>query len=207
MASAAQVLANQANAQHSTGPKTDTGKARASRNNLKHGLTLGVLTLSPEEQKQFCEFEAKMRAECLPVGALECEAFQQFLDGVARINKIRSIVGDMIEKYNDDPLLQLETEATYRQLDRYRAAAEMIVYRAVKTLRELQTTRLFREFHVTKDEQEVIPPLVNPGEKFWCGGDMRMAHNDREIFYNIYGSEPLTSRFPPPPPGARVQAF
>ena len=66
MASAAQVLANQANAQHSTGPKSEAGKARASRNNLKHGLTLGVLTLSPEEQTQFCEFEAKMRAECNP---------------------------------------------------------------------------------------------------------------------------------------------
>ena len=207
MASAAQVLANHANAQLSTGPKTDAGKASASRNNLKHGLTLGVLTLSPDEQKQFCEFEAKLRAECLPVGALECEVFEQFLDGAARISKIRRIVGDMIEKYNDDPLLQPETEATYRQLDRYRGAAEMTVYRAVKTLRELQTTRLFREFHVTKDEQDVVPPLVNPGEKFWCGGEMRMAHNDRELFYHIYGPEPLTSRFPTPTPGARVQAF
>ncbi len=207
MASAAQALANQANAQHSTGPKSDAGKARSARNNLKHGLTLGVLTLSPEEQTQFCEFEAKLRAECKPEGALECEVFQQFLDGAARINKIRGIAGAMIEQYQDDPLLQPETEAAYRQLNRYRAAAEMTVYRAIKTLRELQTTRLFRTFHVTKEEQEVIPPLVNPGEKFWCGGDMKLGHNDRELFYYIYGAEPLTSRFPPQDPASRVQAF
>ncbi len=207
MASAAQVLANHANAQHSTGPKSDEGKARASRNNLKHGLTLGVLTLSPEEQTQFCDFEAKMRTECNPEGALECEAFQQFLDGAARINKIRGIVGAMIEQFNDDPLLQPDTEAAYRQLNRYRAAAEMTVYRAIKTLRELQTARLFRSFHVTKEEQEVIPPLVNPGEKFCCGGEMKLGHNDRELFYCIYGTEPLTSRFPPQDPSARVHSF
>jgi len=207
MASAAQAFANQANAQHSTGPKTDEGKARSARNNLKHGLTLGVLVLSPEEETKFCEFEAKMRAECKPEGALECEAFQQFLDGAARLTKIRSIVGDMIQQYEDEPLLQPETQATFRQLNRYRGAAEMTVYRAVKTLRDLQTTRLFRQFHVTSEEQEVIPPLVNPGEKFWCGGDMKLGHNDRELFYCIYGPDPLTSRFPPPPPGSRVNVF
>ena len=207
MATPAQVLANQANAQHSTGPNTEAGKARSSRNNLQHGLTLGVLILLPEEQARFCEFEAKLRAECKPEGVLECEAFQQFLDAAARIGKIRAIVAGMIEQYNDDPLLQPETEAKYRQLNRYRAAAEMTAYRAVKTLRELQTARLFRAFHITPEEREVIPPLVNPGEKFWCGGEMRYGHNDRELFYRIYGAESLTSRFPPREPASGVHVF
>ena len=38
MASAAQVLANKQNAQHSTGPKTTAGKAASSRNALKYGI-------------------------------------------------------------------------------------------------------------------------------------------------------------------------
>ena len=207
MATPAQVLANQANAQHSTGPTTDLGKARSSRNNLQHGLTLGVLILSSEEQARFCEFEANLRAECKPEGILEREALQQFLDAAARIGKIRAIVAGMIEQYNDDPLLQPETEAKYRQLNRYRAAAEMTAYRSVKTLREMQTARLFRTFHVTPEEREVLPPLVNPGEKFWCGGEMRYGHNDRELFYRIYGAESLTSRFPPRPPYPPVGLF
>jgi len=207
MATAAQVLANQANAQLSTGPKTDEGKARSSRNNLNHGLAAGVLILSPEEQARFCEFEANLRAECKPEGILECEAFQQFLDAAARIGKIRSIVAGMTEQCKDDPLVQPETETKYRQINRYRAAAEMAVYRAVKTLRELQTARLFRAFHVTPEEREVIPPLVNPGEKFWCGGEMRYGRNDRELFYRIYGAETLTSRFPPREPASGVHVF
>ncbi len=39
MATAAQIAANQANAQKSTGPKTPPGKAASSRNATKHGLS------------------------------------------------------------------------------------------------------------------------------------------------------------------------
>jgi hypothetical protein len=37
---AAQVAANQANAQHSTGPKTMQGKAISARNNFKHCILI-----------------------------------------------------------------------------------------------------------------------------------------------------------------------
>ena len=39
MSTEAQCAANKQNAQHSTGPKTDQGKAKASLNNLHHGFT------------------------------------------------------------------------------------------------------------------------------------------------------------------------
>ena len=152
MASAAQTLANQANAQRSTGPKTVEGKARASRNNLRHGFTLGVLTVKPEEQAEFCEFEAKFRAECRPEGMFECEALQQFIDAAWRLRAIRRLVAEMFEKHQDEPIVHPDTEAELRQLNRYRAAAEMTAYRAVKTLRELETLRLFRQFNLTKEE-------------------------------------------------------
>src|SRR5271157_6665797 len=45
MATAAQIEANRRNAQRSTGPKTDDGKARVGRNALKHGMA--ALTLMP----------------------------------------------------------------------------------------------------------------------------------------------------------------
>ena len=39
MATAAQIEANRLNAQKSTGPRTDRGKARAKLNAIKHGMT------------------------------------------------------------------------------------------------------------------------------------------------------------------------
>lgn len=39
MASDRQIEANRRNAKHSTGPKTDQGKVRSSRNALRHGLS------------------------------------------------------------------------------------------------------------------------------------------------------------------------
>ena len=51
MSSAAQVAANQANAQLSTGPKTTEGKASSSRNALKTGLT-GRTMILPKDQAE-----------------------------------------------------------------------------------------------------------------------------------------------------------
>ena len=49
MSTAAQTLANQANAQFSTGPQTPEGKAAASRNAATHGLSNSAFTLLPTE--------------------------------------------------------------------------------------------------------------------------------------------------------------
>ena len=48
-----QLEANRANAQHSTGPKTEEGKRRSSLNATRHGLTGQVLILPEEEHAAF----------------------------------------------------------------------------------------------------------------------------------------------------------
>ena len=55
MTSERQIVANRANAQASTGPKTDAGKARSSRNALKHGATAKYL-LPGESAQEFGQF-------------------------------------------------------------------------------------------------------------------------------------------------------
>lgn len=199
MASQSQILANQANAQHSTGPATAAGKARSSRNNTRHGLTLGVLVLSKEERAVMSRREQEFRQEINPVGLLETELFHQFLEGVARLSRVRALIGAMIVEHGEDPELVPACEAELRQLVRYRAAAEMLIYRSIKALRDLQTTRLYRAFHLTAEEAEVIPPLVRPGVKMMLAGQM-LGHNDRELFYHIYVAPPIDGRLPQLPP-------
>ncbi len=55
MSTQAQSTANQANAQHSTGPRTAEGKAVSAMNNFRHGFT-GAFNVLPWEQRQ--EFDA-----------------------------------------------------------------------------------------------------------------------------------------------------
>ena len=53
MSTVAQISANQANAQHSTGPLTEEGKARSARNNFRHGLASGQLIVRGEDPADF----------------------------------------------------------------------------------------------------------------------------------------------------------
>ena len=55
MSTEAQIAANQANAQHSTGPQSAAGKAASSQNRRLHGLALsGLRVIRPEERVSAC---------------------------------------------------------------------------------------------------------------------------------------------------------
>src|SRR3954454_18754991 len=51
--SQARTAANRRNAQASTGPITDAGKARSARNSTKHGLTSAAVVLPNESAEEF----------------------------------------------------------------------------------------------------------------------------------------------------------
>ena len=53
MTTQAQILANQRNAQKSTGPCTAEGKASASQNSVKHGLLAHCDVIAAESQADF----------------------------------------------------------------------------------------------------------------------------------------------------------
>jgi hypothetical protein len=66
MASNAQILANRANAQLSTGPKTETGKQAVSLNHLQHGLSGTFHLLAWEDASQFEALQSGLRQEYQP---------------------------------------------------------------------------------------------------------------------------------------------
>jgi hypothetical protein len=55
MATQKQIEANRRNAQKSTGPKTEAGKATAKFNALKHGMTAEVAVLPHEDKHSYEE--------------------------------------------------------------------------------------------------------------------------------------------------------
>jgi hypothetical protein len=74
MSTSAQIAANQANAQLSTGPTSAEGKAASAQNNQKHGLTMmgsDFLVLPWECQPHFERLLANLRAEHQPATETE----------------------------------------------------------------------------------------------------------------------------------------
>ncbi len=66
MATIAQTTANQANAQKSTGPTSETGKAASSRNHLRHGFAGRFTLLSVEDPAEYDRMLNSLRADFQP---------------------------------------------------------------------------------------------------------------------------------------------
>ncbi|MBV9762410.1 MAG: hypothetical protein JO340_17750 [Acidobacteriaceae bacterium] len=71
MSTDAQIAANRANAQHSTGPVTDAGKAASCQNNFRHGMAGAFRVLPSEDQDEFDCLAAALRAEHQPATPTE----------------------------------------------------------------------------------------------------------------------------------------
>ncbi len=69
-ASEARIQANRLNAQKSTGPRTEEGKAASRANALKHGLTGSGVVASEEDADAVARLSAELRGEMRPSGAL-----------------------------------------------------------------------------------------------------------------------------------------
>ncbi len=87
MSSAAKNQANQANAQFSTGPRTEAGKATSSRNSLKHGLTALTALVPGEDPAVYECYCAGMLAAFEPLNTPETALVQEITDVQWRLRR------------------------------------------------------------------------------------------------------------------------
>jgi hypothetical protein len=86
-----QLLANRANAQKSTGPKTEDGKAISKLNGLRHGLTGAAFILTEEDRIAWKKFSDPMLASFNPVGPIETQLAHMIVQAMHRINRIHAM--------------------------------------------------------------------------------------------------------------------
>jgi hypothetical protein len=87
MASAAQIAANRCNAAGSTGPKSEKGKARSSRNAEKYGLFADEAVIEGEIPAEFIELLESYQERFQPVGALEEDLVSQLAAAQWRLGR------------------------------------------------------------------------------------------------------------------------
>ncbi|MEO7144487.1 MAG: hypothetical protein ABI165_13395 [Bryobacteraceae bacterium] len=147
MTSTAQLDANRANAQLSTGPKTEAGIAASKNNAFKHGLTSKEIVLRSEDPEAFEQLRADLSDEFSPVGLAEDMLAFELAVSWWRLLRARSGEAVFLANIIDDVNPYLLTGAAagaYAKMHRYVAAAERAWRRALK---ELQQTQAFRKKH------------------------------------------------------------
>jgi len=82
------LLANQANAQLSVGPRTEEGKAKSSLNAIKTGLTGRTVLLPSDDTAAYERHVVAFYDEYQPVGLQECELVQSIADTFWRLRRI-----------------------------------------------------------------------------------------------------------------------
>ena len=143
MATAAQVSANRENAQKSTGPRTEEGKARSSKNATKHGFNSKEFIVADNQQEEFASLSESLRKQVSPLGALEQEVFTQLLHAAWNLRRVRRLEAELAGG-DIDPLADASLDGLLDRLARYHARFERTFYRAMKELRTLQTNSVIR---------------------------------------------------------------
>ena len=97
MASDKQLSANTFNAKQSTGPRSQSGKARSRLNSRKHGLTAKTLVIGDEDPAQFEKLRAELMEEYDPQSALECELVERLSSLLWRLRRIPAFEAAIID--------------------------------------------------------------------------------------------------------------
>ena len=157
MSSASQIAANQHNAQSSTGPKTEQGKAVVSQNAIKFCFTGRHLVLPTENQ---AEFDALHQA-FVDEHQLTGPTAQTFVFDMAaarwKKRRIEARRTEVLATHGfDHPELKL--------LDRYERTAQTEFYRAFNSLLVLRRAQTQKELDNLRDKNESLHRTVNNGK-------------------------------------------
>jgi len=190
MSSSAQFESNFANAQKSTGPRTEAGKHRTRLNAYRHGLTGQIHLLTADEHQAFEQHCAGIRESLEPVGALEIELAQSIAEDHWRLKRARAIetgifalgqqgaLGSLATNAREDPA-QLPIDEAISQARTWLAKSENFqllalyeqrIRRAIeKNMAEFRTLRAERQAARKQalEEAQLLAQLAHSkGEKY-----------------------------------------
>ncbi len=162
MPTPSQLSANRANAQASTGPRTESGKQTSSLNHLTCGLYTRQDYVRPDERELYKEFCETMLLELAPVTVLEQTLASEITGASWRLRRCSAAEAELADYALNDPLLDEDekTEKKIKSIERARNAAHSLLHRSLNQLRKLQTDRQSQIGFELSDEE--ITGLADP---------------------------------------------
>ncbi len=158
--SPAQLAANRANAQLSTGPRTAAGLARSSQNAVKSALTGRTVLLPTDDVEEYARFLAGFQNDFKPSGQVECELVQVIVDCFWRQRRIQALEFALYahgheqfeDAFNDLPeahrynRIVLQTHMTYeKQFRNFQIQEARLDRKRAKAMAELERLQAERK--------------------------------------------------------------
>jgi len=128
---------NRANSQHSTGPRTESGKQRSSLNALRHGLTAQTAVLPNEDPETYQRHIQQFLDEYQPATATETQLVHEIANTAWRINRIPFLEAELLSQHPSPQTLipQLAT------LGLHGSRLSRQFQKAIEQLRDIQEER------------------------------------------------------------------
>ena len=184
MTTPAQIAANRRNARKSTGPVTPSGKAAASQNALRHGLTARQIASTDERSADFAEFAEALRRDLAPEGEVEEQLAERAILALWRLRRAARAERGVIDSWHTStrPIPHLlagetamsriltQSPGSVLALARYEATHDRALGRALALLERRQARR--RGEHVSapvtvlvENAAEISPNLLGEQAK------------------------------------------
>ena len=168
---------NRANSQHSTGPKTESGKQRSSQNALRHGLTSQIVVMPTEELEAYQLHLKSFVEEYDPKGATESNLVQALADASWRLNRVAALETNLLMlgiTRECDPIAgalaiaaALESQSkALANLSMHSQRLSRQFERTVAQLRELQKTRRAQEKQDLNALLDIMEMCESQGETY-----------------------------------------
>jgi hypothetical protein len=196
MATEAQMRANAANAQHSTGPRTEEGKEASAQNALRHGMRAASILLPEEDPALLAELHAELLRDLRPVGSMQNLLFDRMVAAAWRLRRAhlieRGILERTAERYDPGDHAKTFTQQLRRKfqtacqsadalgkLSRYESTIERSLHRTMAELRRVQDAT---------DTREAAPAgTIAPNEPNFAASDNAAGSSgaDRGVFRRV----------------------
>jgi hypothetical protein len=172
----ARTLANRANAQKSTGPKTAEGKRHASMNAMRHGLTSQRVILEEGDERAYITHGRRWLDRLKPVGFIEIKLAQKVVDTDWQLDRCFTIDQNMfglgIMEHSVDNGMPLTPSLGIAQARTFLAEADafakLSLYRTRIERSFEKSLKMLRAEQALRKENDALPeaePLANTREE------------------------------------------
>ena len=179
MSNPAQLAANQANAQSSTGPRTPEGKAASAANANKHGFYgKHAVLLNDQERTQFESLRNSYVYALNPTTIVEVALLDMLVLAAWNIERTNRLEAEIANAEGIDPMLSETNAKTLDRILAFRARAERTFHKCHKELRALKSPARPQSKPAPHRIQQNEPKFVTPSSQTYVNPAIKTGRNE-----------------------------